>query len=468
MIYSSILYLILLIVFGVFCLLKKKTNINFKIIFYVLEGILFTSMFVKCFMHDSFIYVINDGELYGVYSNNTDIKESFIRWVMMFSQIIFLNLAINNNKFNKILSAYICLPLVFISSLFFDNSLSYFLNYEHVLAFRFPNVLTIIILYLEMLSSLLIPITLLFYNKDELKIEQKHDYAVLVKLGIFSLLTCIPFLFYPSLFGQSEIQIKFMNTTHIMWIVSIALIYCLFYFCFQNEDISIRESILTVLILYLFFHFNSCFKVGLTLWRLPFQLCNLASYLFVIIMVCKKQSLFNFLFVANPVGALIAIITLSETGPIFKYWIIHYLIEHLWVFIIPLLFISFKIFKIPNIKQLTKSYFIWFSIYYFSMLFLNVFINGVLVPNFGSTIINSVNYFYLLDCPVKDVLPFYKDLMIGHIKIFNVDLYIVYLLFIYVVFTALCYLLYFIQVLFFKLAIYLKNQSAKILFHKQH
>ena len=82
-------------------------------------------------------------------------------------------------------------------------------------------------------------------------------------------------------------------------------------------------------------------------------------------------------------------------------------------------------------------------------------------------IINSVNYFYLLDCPVKDVLPFYKDLMIGHIKIFNVDLYIVYLLFIYVVFTALCYLLYFIQVLFFKLAIYLKYQSAKILFHKQ-
>ena len=166
MVYSSILYLILLIVFGTFCLLKKKTNINFKIIFYVLEGILFTSMFIKCFMHDSFIYVINDGELYGVYSNITDIKESFIRWVMMFSQIIFLNLAINNNKFNKILSVYICLPLVFISSLFFDNSLSYFLNYEHVLAFRFPNALIIIILYLEMLSSLLIPINLLFHQQN--------------------------------------------------------------------------------------------------------------------------------------------------------------------------------------------------------------------------------------------------------------------------------------------------------------
>ena len=100
------------------------------------------------------------------------------------------------------------------------------------------------------------------------------------------------------------------------------------------------------------------------------------------------------------------------------------------------------------------------------MLLFDCIQNGLIYKNFGNSVINDVNFFFLIECPVKDVLPFYKDLLIGKVNLFGQEVYIVYLLFIYVVFSGLCYLLYFAQAGLFKLASVIKKEKHNYLFEK--
>lgn len=453
-----------LIFFAFFVLKKKNVKINYKKVLLGLEIAVFALSFFKCVMNDDFIHVINGGEIYGVVCNKTDILETIVRWVVLTTEVLTITLLVTNHKHVKTILFYVCLPLMILSSLYFDKSLSYYLTNANIGAVILPNFLTYVLLYSEMIILMIIPLMIKFLDCEDINPSNKNEWISMIKLGVFSLFTCVPFLTFPSLFGHTSVEIQVFNLVHIGWILSIIAVYCLFYFFFRKELQEVRRTILSIMVIFLFLHFNMCFKVGITISRLPFQLCNLASYLFVIILFTKNKGLFNFIFLANPVGALIAVATLSETGEIFRYWMIHYLVEHLWVCVIPLLFVALGEFEFPTLKKATKSYLLWFNIYFFSMLLFNCVENGLIVKNFSNNVINDVNFFFLIDCPVKDVLPFYKDLLIGKINLLGQDVYIVYLLFIYVVFSVLCYVLYFGQAGLFKLASIIKKENRKYLF----
>lgn len=141
----------------------------------------------------------------------------------------------------------------------------------------------------------------------------------------------------------------------------------------------------------LFFEYNSMYLMGFSISRLPLQLCNLGAYLFLIALIFKWRPLFNFAFLANTVGTIIAILMPDISGGIFGFWNVHFLYEHMLVFIIPILALALRIF--PRIKvDALKHFAIGFAIY-----FAVVLVAGTILNGFSQQIGQAVNYFYIFD-----------------------------------------------------------------------
>ena len=72
--------------------------------------------------------------------------------------------------------------------------------------------------------------------------------------------------------------------------------------------------------------------MGFSIPRLPVQLCNLAAYFYMIAIIFKNQKLFNFCYIINILGALIAILAPDlNPGPL-GFWNMHYTFEHIHPF----------------------------------------------------------------------------------------------------------------------------------------
>ncbi|MCQ2087614.1 MAG: YwaF family protein [Bacilli bacterium] len=461
MVYTLIVFVICAALCGVCAYIRKKNvSFNYKLISKILVISLLVISMLKAIAADGFTIVINGGEIYGVESDKTDIFESIIRCGLLATEcLIFTSLILDNKSVKWILSR-ISLPFITLSLVYFYFSVSYFTNPASFGMYFIPPVLAAILLTFE--YAIVFAICLGIHLFDKAKLETKEEKIATIKLGIISQLVCIPFLVFGAIFGSTSLEMSVMSPAHIGWIVSIPVVYCVIYFLFKNENKDIKLAMLAVMCFFLMIHMTSSFKVGYQTNRLPLQLCNLAPYIFVLLLFVRKKSLFNWIYVANPVGAIVAVFTLADRDFIFCFWMIHYLVEHLYVFIIPILFVTFGVFERPSIKQLLKDYFIWFSIYFGVCLLFNCIHNGLVYPNAGIEWINDVNFFYLLDCPVKDVLPFYSALEFIKINLFGQEFFLGYIGFIYVVFSALSFLLYYIQEGIFKLTEIIKNRKTKV------
>ena len=127
--------------------------------------------------------------------------------------------------------------------------------------------------------------------------------------------------------------------------------------------------------------------------RLPFQLCNLGAYIVLIAFLLKKQSLFNFVFLANVPGAIIALVAVDASQKLLSFWSIHFFIEHTWVFILPILAVLLKIFEKPKISGF-KHFFIGFTIYFLVCATAGIILNCFYYEPFHP-FFNKVNYFYI-------------------------------------------------------------------------
>ena len=176
--------------------------------------------------------------------------------------------------------------------------------------------------------------------------------------------------------------------------------------------------------------------------RLPFQLCNLGAYLILISVIIKKQSFFNFVLIANVPGSLIALCMPDVNEGMLSYWKIHFYIEHMWVFIIPLLAVSLRIFERPK-KNALKHFMIGFSCYFMVCALGGIVANCFLYKPFDQ-FFNKVNYFYIFDTTVLGVLPFLNFTRYYAVTWGGYTFYPLYMLLIYILFSIYCGIFYYI------------------------
>ena len=137
------------------------------------------------------------------------------------------------------------------------------------------------------------------------------------------------------------------------------------------------------------------------------------------------------------VGTLIAILAPDlNDGPL-GFWNMHYMFEHMLVFIIPVLCAALRLF--PRVdKKALKHMFVGFVLYFVFCL-----TSGVLLNAYGTTEMNRVNYFYLFSLDkATSYIPFIKFVDKFPITINGFTFYPLLMTIIFVSFLTLCFVWY--------------------------
>ena len=114
--------------------------------------------------------------------------------------------------------------------------------------------------------------------------------------------------------------------------------------------------VLYILALSLLMQYNQMFgAISLNIERLPFQLCNIGSYLILVALITKSKKIFDFTVIVNVVGVIFALavpdLDLDGEG-LFYLYNMHFILEHTNVLVVPILALLLKIFTRLDRKSL--------------------------------------------------------------------------------------------------------------------
>ncbi|GEM_PF-6652274 len=421
----------------------KKKNESFPYLFslgiFLLILIGFKGYFTDAFAAAIFHYTEVDAALF-----DNRILLAFVRWAVLFSEAVCVTYAMTDSPAMRRVAARGALPLTVLSLFFLKPTLVCYTadlpaevwNY----GISLPDFLRVSLYLLELTLTLCIGVKALLIDRKSTDAignqAKKHTLVCAV--------CTMPFLTQGAFFGEGEHVITIGDPLQFLWIALIVGLLLGVYFLYRNADEKEKTAIMTFLTVYLFTHYNSIYWNGVTLRRLPLQLCNLAAYLFVIFLFIRSQKFFDFLFIATTAGCIIAIATVTEETPMFGFWAMHYFVEHTFVYIIPLLYAMLGLYKMPRGKIAIHHFGVGYTVYVAVCVFLNALANGVLATaeNLNHEIFNDANYFYTRYCPVSALEGLYNALNVGTFTICGTTFSVGYLAFVYIVFAALALLEY--------------------------
>ena len=146
---------------------------------------------------------------------------------------------------------------------------------------------------------------------------------------------------------------------------------------------------------------------------------------------------------------MIAFLVPDTSEGMLSFWNIHFYIEHTWVFVIPLLAVALRVMPRPG-KNSLKHFIIGFTIYFVLCAILGVVFNAYLY-NPASDFYNKVNYFYIFDTTVLEVLPILRFTRLVPVIINGYTFYPLYMLVIYILFVVLCLVVNYVYIQLCKL-----------------
>lgn len=344
----------------------------------------------RFFLSDSFIYVINKAKFNGVFYDKTDILQTILRWGYYLNYAVLPMAIFFDSRLFKNIASYICLPFSVLSTIHFNNFMTYFLSPQgngiHLAEwFRYAYFM------LELIMAISIPIMMQIRHKHVFNIKSVKEWCNFLIALPFICIVMMPAYVPQSIVGYSQLEAKVGSPYHIAWIVvSIVVIFAL-YFMFRFKDYKTRFMLCVFLTTALFFNYNSIFLMGITLPRLPIQLCNLAAYLFILAIPLKMPRLFQFCFLANTAGAIVAYVASDFTGGALGFWNVHFVLEHTLVLLVPILAMWLRIF--PRLdKKAIKYTLIGFTVY-----FAFCFVAGTIINGYADVTGTKVNYFFMFD-----------------------------------------------------------------------
>lgn len=424
---------------------KGKDNSKFNI-FLKCFTVLFCAVgFFRFLLSDSFLYVINGGKLNEVPYDTTDILQSILRWGYYVGYSVLPMAVFYESRLFRNIASYVCLPFSVLSAVFFDDFMAYFLDPKGMGIHTAPWFRYAFFVF-ELVLAISIPILLQVGNKHVFDVKNKSEWKNFLIGMPLVVLVAMPVYLPQSLLGYKNREPSMFGSFHLAWIAILFVVTVALYYAFRFRSHHDRLMLCMFLTILLFFHYDSLYLMGITIKRLPFQLCNIASYFYIIAMVFKLKKMFHFCFLANIVGTIIAILAPDFAVGAFSFWSMHYVFEHSLVLIVPAMVMGLRIFPRVNLKSI-KYFLIGFTIY-----FIFAFVMGTILNGYSDVTGETVNYFFMFDLEMAfDYAPFMQFTENYHYVLGRFEFYPVLVLSIYLAFMALGLLFYLIVKFAYKL-----------------
>ena len=291
--------------------------------------------------------------------------------------------------------------------------------------------------------------------------------GLVASLGFF--IACMPTFVPQSFFGQAPTtwHVKELEEAHRFMIYGLIVIPpFLIYFFLRNQSASFIRYSLLFITLGVMINFTAFTKYDAIFepWRWPLHLCNTVLYVMPICFIFKPKRLFYFTYFINVFGAMFAILMPNTNynenllNPnIWRFWMNHGI-----AFWMPLIAVALKVYEKPKLKQYFYST-IWLGVYYVLAMCCNVLFSAYQYSTFelfGVThIVGDTDFFFLNSDFIADKLGNFGD------KVFNITAEVnlpgaprplvfhpPFQIAYFVVYFLLGFGMWFVYVLFFKIA----------------
>jgi len=363
--------------------------------------------------------------------NMQDPYESIIRWAYYIGYAVIPTAVYFENRLLRNISGVFSLPVALIYTLTFEHSMKYFLA-EGGGGVMIPPVLRGIYHCLELTLAIAVPVLMHLCTGHRIKLDTLREPLLTLATIPLIMLLMMPVYIPQSTIGFSNIPSGSFSVLHFGWIAFLILEITLIYLFFRNRSPEEKYVLIVFITVAQFFNTNSIFLRGFTLSRMPLQLCSIAAFFYLVAIVFKKKRIFDFCYLANIVGGVVAIILADFSEDALAFWNLHYIHEHTFVMLVPILALSLGL--APRItKKSLKNALIIFSIYFISSFVLGSIINAV-SPEEGY----PVNFFYMFDYErALDYVPFVGFVGAIHIVIGAFEMYPILVGVIYIIFSLL-------------------------------
>lgn len=391
-------------------------------------------------MNDYFIWIINGGKYGEFYYEAKDVLQTITRWATTIAICLIPTAAFFKSKTLARMTVVFTIAALVLNFIGFDKTIYYFLKYSERGLQLSPGFRKFEFVFELVTISICLVLFIIINNKSLIFASWKEVLSFVIYTP-FVILIAMPVYAPQSLIGFTQIKMDYFSVPHIIWIGMIFATFFILSALYRHDSMNHREIILCFLTLFLFQHYNSIYLMDLNASRLPFQLCNLGAYFMVILFLFRKskkmQPFFDFSMIANVPGALIAIIAVDVNRGIGSFWNIHYYLEHTWVFILPLLYFVYGIYKFPK-EHALKHFIIGFSIYFVGCASLGLLFNCVLYKP-GDLFFTTVNYFYLFNDTVLQAFSFASFTRSWMVVWNGYVFFPIYMVFIYFGFIIICF-----------------------------
>ena len=284
----------------------------------------------------------------------------------------------------------------------------------------------------------------------------------LVLVGLLILL--IPIYVPQYLIGYTTLIFNGFDIVQLVWLILIAVIIAGLYLIFRKRSQEDKYLLCVAMALGLLLQYNSFFGAigSITFLRLPFQLCNIGSYLVLAALLTRNKALFDFTYIVNVAGAFIAMAVPDVDGEGIGYlWNVHFIVEHTWVLVTPVLALALGVF--PRLKrEALKHFLIGFTAYFGFVLIVGTLLNGVAAAT-GDDFFN-VNYLFMFDAePAEELLGVGELFDIGSFSIGSFTLRPVIQSIVFCVLNAVCLLFFGGVQLYYSIADRVRRKSVTAL-----
>lgn len=440
-IFGSVALLSVIILLSFWKVEERKFNIFIRTLTVVFCAI----GFVRFFFSDSFIFAINGAWYEGVYYDKPDFWHAALRWGYNTAYSVLPMAVFFKSRFFRNIASYITMPFAILSAVFFDDYMVYFFAAEGR-GFQGPEAFRYAFFVIELVFAILIPLIMQIKYKHYLNVKDRRE-MVNFFVGLpFLLLATIPVYLPQSFFGFGVNARPMFGGFHFAWMGILVVVTMALYFVFRYRPRHDRYMLCMFLTLVLFFHYNSMYLMGFTIKRLPFQLCNIASYFYLIAMSFNLKKMFQFCFIVNVAGTILAIVAPTFSIGDTSFWNMHYIIEHSLVLMVPALVMGLRIYPRVNTKSLKYA---WIG---FTCYFLFAFIVGTILNGYADVTGENVNYFYMFDLELAfDYFPFLTFAGNYHFTLGRFEFYPIVVTIVYCGFSLLWLIFYFVVKMLYKM-----------------
>lgn len=378
-----------------------------------------------------------------------------VKW---FSQLAFVTLPLAvffKNKIIRNIAIYVCPLIAIVQIVFYPQLLDVFtsisgrgLNSLSIVSDGFKNFMInpafrSVIFGLTVGLEIMIPVVLLFQENHVFDVKNPKEWGLSIGVLVAILFSCIPISVPQHLFGYSDMIFDAWSLPHILWLVLVVVEIVALYFIFRNKKYEDKMIMLFVLSLSLIMQYNQMFgAISINIERLPFQLCNVGSFLVLFSLITKSKKLFDFTVIVNVVGVLFALAMPDLDGEgLFYLYNMHFILEHTNVLVVPILALLLKIFDRLDKKSL-KHFFLGFLIYFVAVFILGTVFNGIAKSTENS--FWNANYLFMFDQETAaGFVPFLGDLFNVQFSVGSLTFYPLMLVTVYIVFNIICFVVFF-------------------------